>query len=202
MSKQQINLFLPELQPRKESLSFRQALLLAGVVAAMLGLLSVFDGMRNANLAAQLAAAQQQSTQVDQDIKALQQRLPASQAVQLQQKLDGARQKLQQRERLFELIQQQNLGNREGFSAPMLAMARQHQQDLSVTGFALVAGGRQLHLAGQAKTAAALPQYIQRLQSEPSLQNVRFGRLVVERERARQLAFHTGPEPDKETKRR
>lgn len=191
---QQVNLYLPELRPRKEWILSAQALWVACVFVALLLALSVWGSVRNASLANQLTQLQQQLVQLEADVTEANRRIPASRAALIQQEVDKLALELASRERIHGLIHQQNLGNSDGFNEPLLAMARQHQPDLSLSAFTLAAGGRNLFLQGQATNAEALPQYLQRLQTEQSLQATRFGRLMVEREGTRLIAFSTGPE--------
>ncbi|AFU98061.1 hypothetical protein [Simiduia agarivorans] len=195
MSAQQVNLYLPELRPRREWLLSSQALLFALAFVVLLLLLSVWGGIKNADLDRELRQAKQSLVEVEAAVVAMSAKIPPSRSALIQQEIAALKAELASRERIYTLIHQQNLGNSDGFGEPLLALARQHQSNLSIDRFALAHGGRQLYLAGNAINPEALPQYIQRLQTEPSLQGARFGRLVIERENARQVRFNTGPEP-------
>lgn len=195
MSRQQVNLYLPELRPRKELLLSSQAMVYVLMFAVLLTLLSVWGGIRNSALKGELQQMQQALAQVDAELMAATAKIPPSRAALIQQEVDQLKVELASRERIYALIHQQNLGNSEGFGEPLLALARQHQSNISIHNLELVQGGRQLYLSGSVTSAEALPQYIQRLQIEPSLQATRFGRLVLERNNGRDLAFSTGPTP-------
>lgn len=189
MSWQQVNLYLPELKPKDEVLSFNTALYLCAAVCVLLILLSIVGKVENSQLLTSTQAIQQQFDQQAQEITAIKAALPLSQAAQVQQEVDKLRLDLERRQRIYQLINQQNLGNSEGFSSQLLALARQHQKNISVQAFQINAGGKQFNFSGSAASAQAVPQYLQRLQSEASFKNSRFGHLVLERSRGASVTF-------------
>lgn len=195
MSHQQVNLYLPELRPQQEWLLSTQAVVFALVFVAALLMLSVWGGIKNAGVESELQQTRQTLAEVEIALTEARANIPPSRAALIQQDIAALKSQLASRERIYALIHQQNLGNSDGFSEPLLALARQHQSNLSLNRLAITGGGRQLYLTGNALSAEALPQYIQRLQLEPSLQTTRFGRLVIERKSSRQVRFNTGPEP-------
>lgn len=195
MSWQQINLYLPELRPSEERLTARTAALGAAVVLVLLILSGLWSWGQNLRHQNRLAELQQSAQLIDQSIVALSQSLPPSQAALLQRELDELQQQRNRRLRIYSLINAQNLGNSKGFSALMTALARQHQHGISLSAFHFMAGGEMVAMRGLAQEAAAVPRYIQRLQTEPALHGSAFGHLTVERQQTGLMAFQTGPAP-------
>lgn len=195
MSWQQINLYLPELRPSQEKLTAANAGIGTGLFLALLILAGLWTWGQNLRAQARLAQLQQSEQAVEQSIQALTRALPPSEAAALQRELDELVQQRSRRQRIFSLIHAQNLGNRQGFSGLMTALARQHQAGLALEAFQFTGGGQMIALRGQAREAAAIPQYIQRLQTESALADSAFGRLSVERQSSGLMAFQTGPAP-------
>ena len=128
------------------------------------------------------------------EIAAIRSTLPRSQAAIIQQEVDKLRLELERRQRIYQLINQQNLGNSDGFSGQLLALARQHESNISLLTFNLHAGGRQFNFTGRAKSAQAVPQYLQRLQKEKSFENTTFGHMAVERSKTGIVNFSLSQE--------
>ncbi|UTA46588.1 hypothetical protein L1F30_10470 [Simiduia sp. 21SJ11W-1] len=194
MSWQQVNLYLPELQPERELITTQAAVSSLVAVVLLCALVSGFDWLESNRLKAELGQLQAEFTQGQQHIDELLANMPRSQAATLQRELDETRAELARRERIYELIQRQNLGNSAGFSEQLMAMARQHQPELSLTGFGLLMGGQKVALAGNAKTPEAVPQYLQRLQFEAAFKQAVFGNLLIERTGPKAVQFQVSHE--------
>lgn len=189
MSWQQVNLYLPELQPSQEWLTFNRML---GVCAAALVVLAVMSTMavfETGSLKREIADKQAAMAQGQEAIAQLLAVLPRSQAAQVQRELDELQAELARRERIYGLINQQDVGNSDGFANQLYALSRQHQPQLALHSFALQRGGQAIDLQGEALSAEAVPQYIQRLQYEPAFERAVFGRLVLERQRSGRVTF-------------
>lgn len=189
MSWQQVDLYLPELRPSNDPLTIKLAAAIVGCLIFALALLTWLEISHSQNLREETAAVTQQLADTKASINALQLTLPRSQAFQVQQEIDSLELVLKQRQRILNLIDQQNLGNSDGFSVVLEAMARQHRSDLAIEGFTLAAGGNKISFLGQAKSAAAIPQYIKRLQREAALDSVSFGDLVIEQTTPARVVF-------------
>ena len=194
MSWQQVNLYLPELKPRQELLSAKTALVISAVTCFLLVLLSIVGSVKNSELIEVSEVFKQQLDKQTLEIAAIRSTLPRSQAAIIQQEVDKLRLELERRQRIYQLINQQNLGNSDGFSGQLLALARQHESNISLLTFNLHAGGRQFNFTGRAKSAQAVPQYLQRLQKEKSFENTTFGHMAVERSKTGIVNFSLSQE--------
>lgn len=189
MSWQQVNLYLPELQPSQELLTFNRLLGVCVVVILALAIMSTLATFETGSLKREIEAKQAAMDQGQAAIAQVLAVLPRSQAAQVQRELDELRAELARRERIYVLINQQDVGNSDGFAGQLYALARQHQPQLALQSFALQRGGQAVDLQGEALSAEAVPQYIQRLQYEPAFERAVFGRLVLERQSSGRVTF-------------
>lgn len=72
-------------------------------------------------------------------------------------------------------------GRAQGHSAVLLALARQADPAVWLTGLSLGADGDTMEFEGRMADAVALPGYLQRLQNEPLLRGRRFAQLGLQR---------------------
>lgn len=179
---QQVNLYLPEFQPRREPVNARQMgliwlALLVGVV-----LWSVWNGYRTSDLEATLESERAELQAVQAQVQDLTARLPAQRGASVEEQIAELRSELARREQILRLISRQNLGNADGFSGQIQAMARQSFDDMALSSFSLQSGGNYVELVGRVRHPERVPEYLQRLRQEPSFSQVGFGVLTVDRE--------------------
>lgn len=180
---QQVNLYLPELRPRRDLVT---AVRLVQVLAVMLGvmmLLSVFNSWQRASLRSDLADVQQalavqtaRTEQVEQDV--------ASRATDqaLVSEMNTREQRILQSRDLYNFMSSSNLGNLNGFSEYLMDLSRASFSGLWITSFAIVGSAEHVSLQGYALQAAMLPDYVSRLSmGESSIKSKRFGRLSSSR---------------------
>lgn len=198
-ARQEINLYLPSLRPRRDLLSAHWGglyLLLALLVFAVTG---VIDLMQNRSLQQEVEQLQQQQRQLQADAQKIKAQLPKSRAQQLDKAIQEARVQVQRRQRIKGLVDAQNLGNAEGFSGQMQAMARQWQAGLALDAFTLSDGGARVGLQGQVREAVAVPRYIEGLQAESAFASSQFGVMnIIQPETGNALIFNLSPKSDAE----
>lgn len=179
---QQVNLYLPEFHPRREPMNAQHMGLFLLAVVLLMIIWSVFSGIRTSNLEAELAAEQAELNAVQTQVQELTAQLPARAGMNTEEQVAQMRAEVQRREQILLLISRQNMGNSDGFSAQLQTMARQSLDDLSLSQFALKAGGNYVELAGRVRRPEVVPVYLQRLRQDQSFSQVRFGVLNVARE--------------------
>lgn len=177
MATQQLNLDHPALHRQRVSGSLGQGL------AAGLLLLLVLVG---ASFALQRWAAQMQAqAQVMKDLASMRPlgldeaaSAPAAQPpgdpelAQLRQ-LDAAQR------RVLAALEAGATGSAEGYTAYFLALARQAQPTLWITGLSVGADGQALDIEGRMLDAQALPAYLKRLSAEPRFRGRSFAQLQL-----------------------
>lgn len=181
---QQINLFLPQLQPRRDWLDFPLvtglALLLLLLLLAGAAMLRVQAEQRSAEESvaqAQLAAAQQQLLQLTQNLAG---RRP-NPAMQSEIEMTTAALKL--REDALRLIESGAVGRSEGYVNLLRGFSQQAMPGVWLTGFSFQ--GKDAEIRGRLADPALLPGYIRRLNGEPVFQGQRFGELELLREQVK-----------------
>lgn len=181
---QQINLYLPELRPKREPMRARH---IGWAVLAMVLLLipvSLWSAARTDALEEQVATATDKLQALQAQVLELQGQALAAGDVDLEAEIGRLREDIRRRERLKTLMTQQNLGNAEGFSQQMHGLARQALNDLTLEWFSLQHGGGYVELGGRVLSADLVPLYLQRLRQEPSFADTRFGVLDMGRDDA------------------
>jgi len=176
---QQVNLYLPEFRPNREP--FRALHMLWALLAliVLLALLSVSGERSNGELEQQLLQSQQQLDGLRQQVDMLTRARPQVSLESLDSQIVQLNEKIERRQRLLTLVESNNLGNSNGFSAQLTAMARQHLDSLALEAFSFSRGGHYLELIGEARSAEQIPMYLQRLRSESAFQDTAFGVLHI-----------------------
>lgn len=179
---QQINLYLPEFRPNRKPLRAQHMLWAAAVLLLLLLLWSLWSAKQTQDLSEQVVIEQRQLEELQQQVQELTARQPRRQGPDLDTQVERLKNEIQRRENIRLLITQQNLGNAEGFSAQLQAMARQSMAELALQHFSLQQGGGYVELTGRVRQAERVPEYLQRLRSERSFAQVRFGVMDVEQD--------------------
>lgn len=171
---QQLNLFNPLFLRQKKYFSSRTMLRGLGVVVAAIATLHVFQRVQLASLERhfaeadqQLAAAQQQLAKFAADAK----RGPSKVLVDEANRLEA---QLKAQEALLEGLDGGGLGNTEGFSRYLAALARQTLPGVWLTGFSASGSDGPLAIRGRLLRPELLPSYIRMLNREEALRGSGF----------------------------
>ncbi len=172
---QQVNLYQKELRPAQVAFSARTVLGLAGIWLLLLATNLGIGGWRQHRAAVELTAAQAAATREAQQLAQLEARYPppakdpalARESARLQAARDG-------RALLLTQLEGKSLGNTDGFSPQLTALARQTMTGLWLTHIDLRQGGKELTLEGGAGNATTVPLYLQRLAGEQAFAGMEF----------------------------
>lgn len=88
---------------------------------------------------------------------------------------------LEKRKEIRELLSTRTLGNTQGLSAYMEALARQHVQGLWLTKITVTNGGKNLGLQGKTSSSELVPLYIGKLAGEQVLNGMSFNVMELSR---------------------
>jgi hypothetical protein len=80
---------------------------------------------------------------------------------------------------VLDVLKNGDIGNTEGYSAFLQALARQSMDGIWLTGFSIVGAGKEFELEGRVIKPELLPVYMNRLKAEPILQGKSFGTLEM-----------------------
>jgi hypothetical protein len=175
---QQINLYNPLLEPRREWMTFNVA---AGTALALLLLVvlgSVAANWRYNVLLAREQASAQRLTQAKDEMTRLANQLGSRQKdPQLLAELDRAQMELRARDEVIGILQGGSLGNTSGYSEYLRAFARQAIDGVWLTGFSIAGAGHDVVIQGRTVRAELVPDYLQRLNRESVLKGSTFAEM-------------------------
>lgn len=186
---QQVDLYLDEFRPQHTALSWAQMVAVLMVFALLLVFYSGYVMYQEQRLQQQVAVKVAERITLESELDTLRESVPKTVSAELQMAVSATERELANRRAIKVLITQQNLGNTQGFSELMRALARQHLGKVSLTKFQFFNGGRYAELQGWSRTPEDAPFLIQRLRSESSFSKVSLGVLAIERSKDRSDAF-------------
>jgi len=166
---QQLNLFNPLFMRQKKYFSSRTMLRGLGVVVAAVAMLHLFQRIQLASLERHFAEAEQQFNTAQQQLAkfaADAKRGPSKVLVDEASRLDA---RLKAQEALLEGLDGGGLGNTEGFSRYLAALARQTLPGVWLTGFSANGTDGPLAIRGRLLRPELLPSYIRMLNREEAL---------------------------------
>jgi Fimbrial assembly protein (PilN) len=172
---QHINLLDASLQRKRETL---------GSITGLVAVLATFGASVALAMGLQSfsAKSQAQSVVLEQELAALQARVaalgtpaPSRQAIELARlrAVDAGQR------RLRAALESGQAGSTRGYSEYFLALSRQTQGTLWLTGFTVAADGRALEIGGRMTEARQLPDYLRRLNGEPLFKGREFAQLSL-----------------------
>jgi MSHA biogenesis protein MshI len=172
---QHINLLDASLQRSRETLGSRTGL--AAVLATLGGSAALAMALQSFS-----AKSQAQAAALEQELGALQTRVAALGAPQpSRQAAELARLRAVDagQRRLRATLESGQAGSTHGYSEYFLALSRQTQGTLWLTGFTVGADGRSLEIGGRMTDPRQLPDYLRRLNGEPLFKGREFAQLSL-----------------------
>lgn len=181
---QQINLYTPELRPQRDWLNAQ----IAGSITLAFIVLMLAMQLTNGWQANSLENRAQQQQQTLAELQARVDKLQPANVAATDQVLEKTIADLEKaiavRQKVGRIISGQNMGNSRGFHASLQALARESRADLALERFTLSRGGNYVEMRGKARTAEAVPLYLQRLKGAQVFGQTRFGLLSVSSEQS------------------
>lgn len=177
---QYINLFGPAFRKPRLVLTLNRAAMLAGLTAVVMLCMNWYGQQQVDGLRAELASAQglltAQSTYTD--------RLKSEGAQKgntgLSAEVGRLELELKSARDAMSVLESGALGNRNGFADYLKAFSRQSLNGLWLTGFT-VGGAGEVAIQGRVVSPDLLPEYIQKMNSEPALKGRAFSALEMRR---------------------
>lgn len=178
---QQINLLnLGVLGPGKPALS---AAVMAQALAGIAVLCLAFYGylwFETAQLRKAAIEGERKLATQRQQLAALSQKMGVERRSQLlEAEIKSSEARLRQYREAVEVLKSGNFGNTKGYSEHLRALARQSVNGLWLTGFTIEGVGSEIALDGRVLRPDLVPVYLQRLNSEPAMQGLRFSGLEI-----------------------
>jgi hypothetical protein len=179
---QQINLYQPIFRKQRQIFSALTMLQAAAVFAAALAAFYVYGLWQVTSLEAEVVQLEGRERAVAAQLGRIDPAMGAGRRSDVERELRELNATLLAQQRLIEVLRDQPLGTKEGFSGYLAALGRQHTSGLWLTDFAINGGARALELSGRSVRAELVPEYLQRLGTEESMAGQRFDELTIERD--------------------
>lgn len=177
---QQINLFNPQFAVKRTEFSGKTMLKGLGLVMVGCVLLTAFLYYRVDVLKESVSTAQARLMKAGGELQQIRaQHAPKTKSQELEAQVQQTEQEMQALARVLDILNKGNIGNTDGYSAYLQALARQSMEGIWLTGFNIVGAGNKVVLEGKAIMPDLLPLYINRLKNEPVFQGKSFGTLEI-----------------------
>ncbi len=184
---QQVNLYLPELQPKKEWLT-AQTLVVCTAVYICLMLVTLFAVKADVEDAEMQASfAENAKLASEERLKKYSNMTKSLNVAQIEDDIEYLKREVNYRQQLSKIIQGQNLGNDAGFSPNLESLAKYSFQSIALTHIRLSRGGAFVELQGNTGNPIDIPTYIELLQEDDVFAQARFGAFSISRDKARVL---------------
>jgi hypothetical protein len=177
---QQINLYNPALEKKRELLSLRGLAFAWSCALVLVVIAAAVGSLRASALRAELEkeAAARNSAQAEMS-RLSAQLAGRSRDATLAADLARLEAELAGRNQAMQTLRGGIIGNTQGFSAYLRAFARQSFEGMWLTGFTLAGAGQDLELEGRALRPELVPDYVQRLSREAVLKGHAFSELQM-----------------------
>ncbi|WP_049723787.1 hypothetical protein [Gilvimarinus polysaccharolyticus] len=176
---QVVNFYIAEFQPDRSALRASHIVWALLLTLVLLVVYSLWYHSQSVRMAQQQVALQ---TQMDASKSALLEVLEGQKSLNinaLRSELTRSRAEIKQRKRALDVIETQDMGNTEGFSQQLRALASLSLPAVSLESFMLLDGGAQVGLAGRASEPEAVPRYLALLHNSAAFSRTSFGVLTV-----------------------
>lgn len=176
---QQINLYLPELRPRTNWLSLSTLVFVCVfAVVCMVGFY-VYGMHHQAKFLFEIEAIEAEQQHHNARVSQLQTSVHPVNSAQLDARIGELEQHIQHRLALGRVIEGQNLGNTQGYSAALNAMARLSLTSISLERIRFSSGAKIIEFSGLCSTADDVPLYLRSLQRQEAFSGSQFGLLSL-----------------------
>lgn len=178
---QQINLYNPAFELRRQWLSLNILGASLGVLVLLFAAAAALTGMRNDALAKQERASAGQLAQLQEQASQMTAQVGARQKdPRLLEELGRVQADLDAGAEVLAVLQGGALGNTDGYSEYLRAFARQSLDGLWLTGFSIAGAGHDVTIEGRSLRAELVPDYLKRLNRERIMQGRAFSDLSME----------------------
>jgi Tfp pilus assembly protein PilN len=177
----QINLFNPVFLKTKKVFSAVALIQAFGLVFLGAILMVIYAGYQSKELAknAEIVTAQLRVAET-QVAKLRAMAAPSGANVALESSLAKLEFDIKNRQKIATILQKSDFGNTKGYSAYMVAFARQIPTGVWLTGFDITGGGNEIALQGRSLKPELVPNYVSQLKLEAVMQGKSFSALQMQ----------------------
>lgn len=185
---QRVNLYRPELRPKKEWLTAQSIALSTVGFTLLLALSVILINKGITDLERYVATMEKQKVDTEARVARIKNMPRAGNVFQIDRRLKQLKRAVLAREQIGQIIQGQNLGNEAGFSGAMNSLARNAFDTISLEHIRISRGGSFVEMKGVTRSAEDVPLYLARLKKEDSFMGAQFGLLSVGENNTRRSA--------------
>lgn len=179
---QQINLYNPAFERKRDLLSLPGAASAWGLSALIVIIVVVAMSVRTGNLEHNLAQATAERDSAQAELNRFSGQLASRKpSIELAQQVAQLEAELASRNEVLSVLGAGVIGDTLGFSRHLSAFARQSFSGLWLTGLRVAAAGQDVVLEGRAVRPELVPNYLQRLNREDVMQGHAFAELEIRR---------------------
>lgn len=179
---QQINLFNPALVKQKSFLTALNLVIVTGLSLLIVGGVFAYAKSQVTQIKKLSEQSNQQLNRVTEQLNTLRNaQTPKLKDPALEQELALIELSLTRRHQIAQILQNSEFGNTEGYSAYLIAFARQIPANVWLTGFTLEGAGYEITLQGRALQPELIPLYVTQLKHEKIMQGKTFSALQMDR---------------------
>lgn len=176
--KKQINLYQPSCYPKREKVTFKQFLLLAGLSALLLLVSQLYLGNQLSNAEQRVAQHKASLKLKEDDLLLLVAKLQKKRAPESKIREQLALQtEVETKQRLLQSLSGIELGITVSFSELMRGLSLARMGSISIDSFSIVEG--RLNISGQAKESDSVPLWLSKVQATKELTGVAFETLKI-----------------------
>lgn len=179
---QQVNLYQPIFRRQRQIFSAGALLQGLGIFAAALVGVYAYGLAQVTGLEAEVAKLEGRERALTTQLARIDPRLGEGRRAEMAEELRRLDETAVAQQRLVEVLRKEPLGSAQGFSEHLAALGRQRTPELWLTRFAINGATGAIELAGRSTRPELVPEYLQRLGSEPALAGKRFDRFEIARD--------------------
>lgn len=190
--KQQVNLYLPELQPQLKVIQTKSILISSIGLICLLVVYQFILSTQVGKLKRTVEELENQQVVARQRLDIIRQAAKPKPSGHLDLKLKDLRREVSRREKLGLIIENQNFGNSDGFTGPMNVLAANSVDSIALERIRFTKGGGLLELRGNTDEPASVPNYIKTIHEEKPFSGTLFGQLSMGAQKGNVHRFSLG----------
>jgi MSHA biogenesis protein MshI len=179
---QQINLYQPIFRKQRQIFSGTTMLQALGIVTAALFAIYGYGLAKVRALEAEVVQLEGRERALTTQLTRIDPAVGVGRRAEVEAELKRLNATLVDQQRLIDILAQHPLGDTGGFSGYLAALARQRTPQVWLTEVAINGGTGAIELAGRSLAAELVPEYMQRLGTEPALAGQQFDRFEIARD--------------------
>jgi len=176
---QNVNLYLPELRPKKEWMTAWTAVMLVPGFCVLMMAAFIIDSYELDRFEQSIIVLETQQAAQSQRIAAIKARIPSGLSAKLDREVEELRETLRNRMLVNDVIAGQSLGNDNGYYARLNALAATTPKSISLKHFQFSKGAAFVEIEGETRSPESIAVFIEALKQRDSFNDAGFGALSV-----------------------